>query len=280
MRMLRSNPILSQWSHNTFRHFSSDTSPLRTIQQAIISLDEFALKLRHVAQHVDEPHVIIGSQGLVKSISLAEIALHSRDASWKEFHSPTAATARERLLGPAQDVETQLRSMVDLYLQTIQPQMEASTKLCHETPCGGATWDLDWSQLQHQAAKGQSHNSNDEDDGGRSTNLGNQTVVLQGEHGTLDGTPCGRLQVKSMEFLETTRDTKAQILMASRARILLSLAKEFNAPLQEIRKNGTLEQKQLIQSTFQSQVVPTPWIRSEEEYQALTTIRQGLSLST
>lgn len=249
-----------------------------TIQQAMVSLDDFAAKLLHVAQQVDEPHVIVVSQGPAKSLSLAEIALHSRDASWNEFHSPLAITARERLLVQAQDVETQLRSMVDWYLQTVQAQMEESTKLCHETPCGGATWELDWNRLQHQAAQAQTPNDN-QHVVVPSSSQGNQTVVLQGEHGTLDGTPCGRLQVKSMEFLETTRQTKPQILMASRARILLALAMEFNAPLQEIRKNGSLEQKQLIQSTFQSQVVPTPWIRSEEEYQALTTIREGLSLS-
>ena len=222
----------------------------------MVSLDEFGLKLCQLAKQVDEPHVIVVSQGPAKSISLAEIALHSRDASGKEFHSPMAVAAREKLLVQAQEVERQLRAMVDLYLYTVQPQMEQATQLCHETPCGGATWELDWSKLQQLQAK-TPPTQNGNDNTVKSTSGGNQTAVLQGEHGTLDGTPCGRLQVKSMEFLETTRQTKPQLVMASRAQILLSLAMEFNAPLQEIRKNGTFE----------------------EEYQALTNIRQGLSLS-
>jgi hypothetical protein len=98
------------------------------------------------------------------------------------------------------------------------------------------------------------------------------------QHVTLDGmdSPCGQLQSASMNFLRTTFDTKSQVTMGSRALLMLQLAIDFNRPLRYIREHGTKEQNQIIRQTFESQVVPTPWVRTDDEYQHLLQIEEEL----
>jgi hypothetical protein len=98
------------------------------------------------------------------------------------------------------------------------------------------------------------------------------------QHVSLDGmdSPCGQLQSASMNFLKTTFDTKPEVTMGSRALLILQLAMDFNRPLRYIREQGTKEQNQRIRQTFESQVVPTPWVRTDEEYQHLLQIEEEL----
>jgi hypothetical protein len=267
---------------------AADHDPLEIVQQAMQSLEEFSTKLRQLAQQVDEPHIIeVKSLFQSKPISLAEITLHSRDAATMEdFQTPLAHAARTELLVQAQHAEASLQSLIDLYTTTVQPQMERATQLCQETPCGGATWELDLERLQNEAEQQQQQQQQESLSSSSTTTTtttpdGNQRISLRGEHGTLDGTPCGRLQVASLQFLETTLTTKPQILMASRARIILELSHlSFKAPLQMIRKNGTAEHNQTIKRAFQSQVLPTPWIRSDADYQELMQLKQRLVSSS
>jgi hypothetical protein len=54
------------------------------------------------------------------------------------------------------------------------------------------------------------------------------------------------------------------------------LAMELDAPLNEIRKSGTAEQNQRIRGVFETEKVPTPWLRSEEEYQQFFRVKQEM----
>lgn len=66
--------------------------------------------------------------------------------------------------------------------------------------------------------------------------------------------------------------------MASRARLLLELASELQAPLQHIRKYGSKEQNLNIRETFQAGLVPMPWIRTDTEYQQLREIQKDFKM--
>lgn len=98
------------------------------------------------------------------------------------------------------------------------------------------------------------------------------------EHVSLDGmdSPCGQLQKASLDFLKTTYTTQAQVTMASRALLIIQLAIDMNKPLRHIREHGRKEDNQRIRNTFESQVVPTLWLRSEQEYLQLLEIEKEL----
>jgi hypothetical protein len=163
-------------------------------------------------------------------------------------------------LETAQVVEKELHELAELYTTSIAKQMEEATQICQETPCGGASWELDMESLTNNPSAT------------TPTQGGNQMVDLEG----MNNTPCGRLQMASMAFLETTYITKPQVVMGSRAHLLLKLAIEFNLPLREIRDSGTKEQNQKIRETFETQVVQTPWLRSDEEYEQLLQIQEAM----
>jgi hypothetical protein len=250
---------------NQWRAFSSgdENPPAKVIvETAIDSLRDFAAKLRDVAVRIDQPHAVQTPLRTIQ-VSIAEAALHSRDATMDDFSTLLAETTRERLLQEAKKIEVSLAVLAEEYVTTIQPQMERATILCQETPCGGATWELDISSLQERAKEQGTFLGN---------GSGNQRVTLGG----IQDTPCGRLQVQSMSFLETTWHTKQQALMASRCRILIELAVELRAPLRHIRTHGTAEQNQMIRSRFQAEVIPTPWIRTDLEYEELLNLKGHL----
>ena len=92
--------------------------------------------------------------------------------------------------------------------------------------------------------------------------------------------PCGQLQKASLAFLKTTYTTKAQVTMASRALLILQLAMDLNKPLRYVRERGTKEENLRIRNTFESQVVPTLWLRSEEEYKQLLEIEKELGVKS
>ena len=137
--------------------------------------------------------------------------------------------------------------------------MEHATRICQETPCGGATWELDMATISQDPSAIQ-------------TQDGNQKVDLQGMNA-----PCGRLQLASLKFLETTYITKPQVVMGSRAHLMLKLAMEFNKPLRQIKTSGTKEDNQLIRQRFEMECVPTPWLRSDQEYQQLLEIQRDMA---
>eukprot|EP00934_Nitzschia_sp_Nitz4_P004124 Nitzschia sp. Nitz4//scaffold63_size106090//93394//94239//NITZ4_004413-RA/size106090-processed-gene-0.155-mRNA-1//-1//CDS//3329556044//4114//frame0 len=247
------------WTPSAAMSQEGETTPLELVQTAMDALSDFSERLRTVAKSVDHRHTV-SEQG--RPISVAEITLHSRDCSVEEFGSPAARSARDILLGEAKTVEASMKELVELYMKDVGPKMAQASKACQETPCGGASWELDMESLIEKATK----------QGNEETPDGNQTVNLSG----LEGTPCGRLQMASLNFIEATMETKPQMMMAARARFLLELAMEFDTPLKEVRQNGTKEQNQKIMDTFEAQVVPTPWIPSDEEYANLMQIKQSL----
>ena len=72
------------------------------------------------------------------------------------------------------------------------------------------------------------HASNSHQDtsmnGSTKTTSGNQKIEFTG----MESTPCGRFQLSSMKFLETNYATKQQVIMGSRALLILELAMKFN----------------------------------------------------
>lgn len=134
-----------------------------------------------------------------------------------------------------------------------------ATEICRKTPCGGASWKLNLETLKSNPTRTVSEKT------------GNEHVSLDG----MDS-PCGQLQTASLDFLKTTHATQAQVTMASRALLIIQLAVDMNKPLRHIREHGSKEDNQRIRNTFESQVVPTLWLRSEKEYLQLLEIEKEL----
>jgi hypothetical protein len=226
-------------------------NPHETIQGAMRALEDFSSRLIQLGELIDRPHTLPGTL-LDRTVTLPEMVLHSRDTSLEDFQSPTAQAARQLVSETtAQEVDQELQQLARDYSASVAPQMEQATRLCQETPCGGATWELDLEALSQQEST--------------TTPGGNQRVALDG----MTSTP-------SIKFLEATYTTKPQVVMGSRALLILNLAMDFNAPLQHIRTSGTNEQNQQIRQTFEQNVVPTPWLRSDEEYQQLLQLQEEL----
>lgn len=219
------------------------------------ALEDFSSRLIKLGELIDRPHTLPGTSD--QTVTLPEMVLHSRDTSLEDFQSPTAQAARQLVSETtAQEVDQELQQLARDYSASVAPQMEQATRICQETPCGGATWELDLEELSKQKST--------------TTPGGNQRVEIDG----MTSTPCGRLQLASIKFLAATYTTKPQVIMGSRALLILKLAMDFNAPLQHIRTSGTTEQNQQIRQTFEQNVVPTPWLRSDEEYQQLMQIQE------
>ena len=140
--------------------------------------------------------------------------------------------------------------MVKSYQNYVLPKMEKSTQICQASNCGGATWEMDLGNAKES-----------------------QTIRLEGKK-----TPCWRLHEANLAFLEMTYDTKQDIILGSRASLLLRLACELNLPLSTIRNNKEAysEQNHRIKKVFSQDVVPTPWIRSDEKYKQFFELKQEL----
>ena len=248
-----------------FSSIRSEETPQVIVEHAIHSLQEFATKLQYMAGRVDQRHSVTTPLRTIQ-VSVAEAALHSRDSTMEDFSTALAGTMRELLVKEAKNLEASLVDLAHEYTQTIQPQMQQATAICQETPCGGATWELNLSTL-YERAKEQGAMRSD-------STSANQKVSIDGIHET----PCGRLQLQSMSFLETTLHTKQQMLMAARCRTLLELSIEFEAPLRHIRTHGTSEQNQRIRLQFQNCDTLTPWIRTDAEYKQLRQVKGDLKV--
>lgn len=127
------------------------------------------------------------------------------------------------------------------------PQMEKANGICQQLGCGGASLEVD------------------ESDGGAAA----EQVSVKGKD-----TPCGKMHQASFAFLQATYDTREPILLGSRCALIVRLANELNMPLSSARKEDDLRQK--LGQVFASDVVPTPWIRSSEEYEQLFQIQKDL----
>ena len=224
---------------------SSETdNPLQVITGAIDALQDFSQQLQDISETIDTKFEIPDSG---QAVTLSDIVLHSRDASPEEFGKAVATAARQQALQVAEPIETQLKNLNQVYLKEILPNMELATKICQETPCGGATWEVDFASSV------------------------DSKVRVEG-----NDTPCGRLHTANLQFLEATFRTKPQITLGSRAALILRLAEELQQPLSTIRASGSEEQNNSIRTTFQTQNVPTPWIRSEAEYEEFFRIQKEL----
>lgn len=214
----------------TLRYNSRSTeNPLAVIQGALQSLDDASSQLTAISETIQAPLLLNSGQ----QVTFRDIILHTRDAHPNDFHSRAAVEARAQVAPIAESIEKELKQLSSSYIEKVMPQMEQATRICQETPCGGASWEADFSASKKVSVK---------------------------------DTPCGRLSTASVDFLKHTYDTKADVILASRAALIMRLAIEFNAPLTLIRNDGEEEQKSRIQNVFREELVPTPWLRTDEEY--------------
>jgi hypothetical protein len=219
-------------------------NPLDVINGATDALDQFSTRLRQLSDTVLKDITLPSGQ----VVTLKDIVLHSRDAGVFQFQSSAAETARSTVFPTGESVETELKEMADSYASDVMPQMEQATMICKETPCGGSTWEIDFSSA-----------------------TGTKMRVEGSE------TPCGRLHNASLAFLELTYETREQVTLGSRAALILRLAEELGSPLSEVRKSGDGAQKQRIQQVFSEEKVPTPWMRSPEEYEQFFKLKEEMA---
>jgi hypothetical protein len=246
------------------------TTPLQAIQNATSSLNQMSSRLKALATTLQTPHtlrVLLNRQDSqqqqtqqtqVAVVTLRDVVFHSRDCPPDQFQGPMAQIARTTLLPTAEAMEHDLMDMSHYYTQSVLPQMTLAVQICQETPCGGASWDIDLEAAAAAAA---------------SSATTTPQIRVQGQD-----TPCGVLHAANLSFLETTHDTKEHVLLASRAALILRLALEFNEPLSTVRQSTDPKTKHRMRDVFASQVVATPWIRTKEEYEHFFKLKEELLL--
>jgi hypothetical protein len=238
------------------------TTPLQAIQNATAALNHLSSRLQVLATTLQTPLTLLRvenhnqqehSQQQQVVVTLRDIVLHSRDCPLEHFHDAMAQTARTTVLPIAEAIEHDLIEMSHYYTQSVLPQMTLAVQICQETPCGGASWEMDLEAAAASAA----------------------LIRVQGQD-----TPCGALHAANLSFLETTYDTKETVLLASRAALILRLALEFNEPLSTVRQRSSTDpkKKNRMREVFASQVVSTPWIRTKEEYEHFFKFKEELLL--
>ena len=121
--------------------------------------------------------------------------LHSRDAEISQFNEPSRRLAREQLLPVAEELERAMRSMAEMFVSEISPQMAEVVQLCSTTPCGGLSWEL--------------------------TQAANEEEIQKKVSGR--DTPCGRLHRANKQFIELAYSTRADAALGARAASLLRL---------------------------------------------------------
>jgi hypothetical protein len=222
----------------------STDNPLEVINCATESLQSFTERLVELSDTIKSAIALPSGQVVI----MKDIVLHSRDAEPSAFHTPAAQDARATVLPIAETVEKEMKDMASVYESSILKQMEKATLICKDTPCGGATWEVDF----NSAAR----------------------IQVEGKD-----TPCGRLHNTSVAFLGVSFATKTQVALGSRAAVLLRIAKEFNASLAELQKKDG-EEKKKMKEIFAAERVHTPWIRTEEEYRHYYQIKEEMGEST
>lgn len=251
-----SSLVRSRWSFLSRASFSSgrldhnttvdtvtdEDDPLQTIRSASDALSSFATRLRDLSSEIRKPVTLPSGQ----VVTLKDIVLHSRDADAESFGAQAAASARSSVLPLAEKIERDMRSMAEDYSGPVATRMARATAICQDTPCGGASWELE--EEAKEAVEG----------GG--------TL-----HVTRMDTPCGRLHKSSIKFVELTHETREDIALGSRAACLLRMAEEHGAPLAAVRKKE--DGRKAMGQKFAKEKVHTPWVRTEEEYKEYFRIR-------
>ena len=223
-------------------------NPLQAINAAIDTLKTFSNQLRNLSDTID---AVVALPSTGQEVTLKDIVIHSRDSEPTAFAKPAAQEARSTLLQTvAEPVELELKGMVTTYQTFVLPKMENATQICQASKCGGATWEMDLGNAT------ESH-----------------TLRMEGKK-----TPCWRLHEANMSFLELTYDTRHAIILGSRAASLLRLTLELNLPLSTIRndKQTYAEQNERIKNAFTQEVIPTPWIRNDEQYKQFFELKEAL----
>ena len=217
-------------------------NPLGTITSATDAIRSFTSQLKDLSSTISQDVKL--SSGQV--VTLRDIVLHSRDSSPSDFASAAAISARKEIEPLAVKVEEEMSNMAQTFMTDVAPVMAKAASICQETPCGGALWEL-------------------ENEG--KLNDGNVQEEFAGSD-----TPCGRLEAASQEFVELTHATREQIALGARAALLLRMAQEHTAPLVEVRK--TKEGKEAMAKRFEREIILTPWLRPNEEYERFKKMRE------
>jgi hypothetical protein len=215
-------------------------NPLETVNNATEALKDAATKLESISKNIEKTFTLPATG---KEVTLRDIVLHSRDSQPDDFHFQHAVEARNIALPIAETVETDLKNFLQFYAEKVQPGLQRAKPICEEMPCGGATWEVESIQEMAKDIK-------------KTAPVGETSVNVT--------TPCGRLLQASLDFVQATYDTRLNVTLGSRGALILRLAKDVDAPLASVRQDK--EKRDQMGRAFAEQVVPTPWIRSEEEY--------------
>ena len=174
-------------------------------------------------------------QEVTRQTGFREVILGSRDDDAETFLKKESEHGRSELLPIAIELEAEMTAMATQFSTILAPAMSVAHKLCQDTPCGGMTWRMasgDW-------------------DG----------TTVQGKD-----TPCGKLHQATTDFVKLTFETRADAELGSRAACFLRMARLHNAPIGVVARGGG-EGSAAIKQAYNEQKVPTPWLRSDEEYQ-------------
>lgn len=228
---------------------TTDENHLEAIQSASAALQQASSRLEKIHRTIQEHFSLATGQ----KVQLKDIVLHARDAEPDDFHHANAKEARRLAQSLADTVETDLQSLGEYFTQHVQPELHRASAICQELPCGGLSLQLKQNQQPSSTPDSSIGSTNPSDN-----------VHVAGRD-----TPCGKLATATLDFWQQTYDTKEPIILGSRAALILRLAKEYKAPLKSIRNE---KQKEMAQA-FQQQVVNTPWIRSDEEYQQFFQVK-------
>jgi len=81
----------------------------------------------------------------------------------------------------------------------------------------------------------------------------------------------GQLAAANSDFIGLTLETRPDAELASRAASFLRMAKKHEMPLIALRESE--EGRRAISETMTREKVPTPWLRTEAEYERYLAMR-------
>jgi len=226
-------------------------TPLELLHAATKMAKESSERLVSIAGKIDQPFSI---PNFSKEVTLKDIVLHSRDASPEAFHQDVAVEARAQVLVVAEEIESELKGFGEHFTIQLKPVMDSAAMMCKELDCGGASLDVEKIQKAMEQQ-------------------GDESGLLNLEK---EITPCEKFTNATLDFLQTTYETKEQVALGSRSALILRLAQEFNDPLATVRNDNDNEGAKKMSQVFAEQVVPTPWVKSNEEYQEFFKIREQI----
>mmetsp|Transcript_33436 Transcript_33436/g.77255 ORF Transcript_33436/g.77255 Transcript_33436/m.77255 type:complete len:262 (+) Transcript_33436:91-876(+) len=184
-------------------------------------------------------------RNVVRTGVFKEVVMSCRDADVDTFHHVKMKNARANLLPLATELEREMADMAKEFSTGLAPKMHEAGQVCQTTPCGGVSWLVADGEVD-VSVEGNVH--------------------LDGKN-----TPCGQLAAANSDFIGLTLETRPDAELASRAASFLRMAKKHEMPLIALRESE--EGRRAISETMTREKVPTPWLRTEAEYERYLAMR-------